>query len=248
MTPAPGAATNPGLGGKSRPDVYSHYFAGANVTMADHFGSPEAAERGRQMLRAAATIEFVQAPAQLEAGEHARVQLKVTNVGAGHKLPTGFPEGREVWIDFKVLDADGTLLFESGALRDGHTEAGTKSFKAVLGDAQGNVVDLEVWKADRILSDTRLLPKGSALSDYAFNVPAGTKGPLTLVADLFYASFSQHLLDELLGAGTLTSEPTLMTSARLVIGLGEEPQASASIQTQGPAATSSGVPSSGAKR
>lgn len=238
MTPGPGVATDPGLGGKARPDVYSHFFAGANATMAAHFGSSEAAGRARQMLRSAATIEFVQPPTRIEGGTRADVQVKVTNVGAGHKLPTGFPEGREVWIDFKVQDADGTTLFESGALRDGRTEPGTHSFKAMLGDAQGNAVDLEVWMADRILSDTRILPKGSVLADFSFSVPVGAKLPLTLVADLFYASFSQHLLDELLGPGVLVSEATLMASARLVVEKGAEPEASVAIPARATAGAS----------
>jgi hypothetical protein len=220
MTPGPGIATSPGLGGKSRPDVYSHFFAGANVTMNKHFGSPEMAERSRQMLRSAATIEFLRAPARLEPGEQAEVEVKVSNVGAGHKLPTGFPEGREVWIDFRVLDADGSVLYESGAVRDGRTEPGTRSFKATLGDSQGNVVDLEVWKADRILSDTRILPNGFAVAGYSFALPADARGPLTLVADLYYASFSQEFLDELLGTGVLQGEVVLMTSARKVVELG----------------------------
>jgi len=111
MTPALGFATDPGLGGKERADVSTHYFAGANVTMSRHFGSPEMAERARAMLRSAATIEFLRPPQRLEPGARAEVQVKVSNVGAGHKLPTGFPEGREVWIDFRVLDAHGSTLY-----------------------------------------------------------------------------------------------------------------------------------------
>src|SRR6185503_14217430 len=180
--------------------------------------------------RSAATIEFVQPPARVEAGTPLEVRVRVTNTGAGHKLPTGFPEGREVWIDFKVQDADGAVLFESGAIRDGKTEPGTRSYKAVLCDPANNVVDLEVWKADRLVADTRILPKGNALETYSFALPPGAKGPLTLVADLFYASFSQALLDELLGEGVLKGEVVLMTSARHTLEVG------ASVPLAAPAA------------
>jgi len=220
MKAAPGVATNPGLGGKERSDIATHFFAGANATMDTYFGRPEMAERAREMLRSAATIEFVQPPARVEAGTPLEVRVRVTNTGAGHKLPTGFPEGREVWIDFKVQDADGAVLFESGAIRDGKTEPGTRSYKAVLCDPANNVVDLEVWKADRLVADTRILPKGNALETYSFALPPGAKGPLTLVADLFYASFSQALLDELLGEGVLKGEVVLMTSARHTLEVG----------------------------
>src|SRR6185503_1001932 len=82
-------------------------------------------------------------------------------------------EGREVWIDFKVQDADGAVLFESGAIRDGKTEPGTRSYKAVLCDPENNVVDLEVWKADRLVADTRILPKGHTL-EVGASVPLAT--------------------------------------------------------------------------
>jgi hypothetical protein len=248
MTPAPGMATDARIGGKERQDVYSHFFAGANATMALHFGLPDVAERARAMLRTAATIEFVKPPSRLEPGTRAEVLVQVTNVGAGHKLPTGFPEGREVWIDLKVQDAAGVILYESGAIRDGRTEPGTRSFKSVLGDPDGHVVDLEVWKADRMLSDTRILPKGHALEDYSFTVPADAKGPLTLTADLKYASFSQEFLDELLGKGVLKSEIVLMTSAALTVELGGALAAGPTPEVlanggRGPSAARPGAPS-----
>ena len=42
------------------------------------------------------------------------VQVKVTNL-SGHKLPSGYSEGRRMWLDVKVTDANGASVFESGA-------------------------------------------------------------------------------------------------------------------------------------
>lgn len=41
-------------------------------------------------------------------------RVRVTNK-AGHKLPTGYAEGRRMWIHVQARDADGTLFWESGA-------------------------------------------------------------------------------------------------------------------------------------
>ncbi|MGA1870231.1 MAG: hypothetical protein ACMUJM_16965 [bacterium] len=42
-------------------------------------------------------------------------KLKVTMTNhSGHKLPTGFPEGRRMWINVKAFDANGEQIFESG--------------------------------------------------------------------------------------------------------------------------------------
>lgn len=75
------------------------------------------------------------------------IKLKVSNTGAGHKLPTGFPEGREVWVDFTVTDKNGVIVYSLGKVEDGHTEPNTKSFKAILGDKNGDVIDINVWEA-----------------------------------------------------------------------------------------------------
>jgi hypothetical protein len=40
--------------------------------------------------------------------------VRVTNQ-TGHKLPTGYPEGRQMWIHFQAFDTDGNLVYESGA-------------------------------------------------------------------------------------------------------------------------------------
>jgi len=42
------------------------------------------------------------------------LQVKVTNV-SGHKLPTGYAEGRRMWLNLQVKDVNGALVFESGA-------------------------------------------------------------------------------------------------------------------------------------
>ena len=43
-----------------------------------------------------------------------RADVKVTNL-TGHKLPTGYPEGRRMWLQLTARDALGDVIFESGA-------------------------------------------------------------------------------------------------------------------------------------
>jgi len=230
MTPGPGIKDNPGrsaIMGKERKHIYSHEFTGGNSTLHQYFDDPESAELAREMLRSAATIEFVEFPETLTAGKLATVKVKVANVGAGHKLPTGFPEGREVWIDFDVKAANQVSVYRSGAVVDGHTEPGTHSFKVTLGDANGNVVDLNVWEVDRILSDTRILPYGYSIVDYTFLVPEDLSGDLTINANLNYWPFPQQLVDELLGEGKLKVDIVNMTSTKATIRVQDENSESA---------------------
>jgi hypothetical protein len=62
--------------------------------------------RSRYMLQNAADMTVVQ--------EGSRLKVTVTN-NCGHKLPTGYPEGRRIWINVKFYDDSNSLISESGA-------------------------------------------------------------------------------------------------------------------------------------
>ena len=195
MKPSPGRASPIG---KDRERVYSHYFVGGNALVPHLLGSDIHAGGAEDMLKSAARLQII-APPALSSDRPNLVSIRVTNIGAGHKLPTGFPEGREMWLDFKVIDAHGEQIYRLGAVKQGRTEPGTRTFRVELGDKNGQPVDLNVLDADRILRDTRISPGGYQEVTYQFDLPGAVVGPVRLVADLNYWSFSQALLDELMG-------------------------------------------------
>lgn len=63
-------------------------------------------QRARKLLRSAASLE-------LAFPEEGLARLRITNL-TGHKLPTGYPEGRRMWVNVRFVDAAGKLLKESG--------------------------------------------------------------------------------------------------------------------------------------
>ncbi|WP_223787618.1 hypothetical protein [Marinicella meishanensis] len=67
------------------------------------------AENMLQLHSAAVDVELVS-----NDGTNLVVDVKVTNL-TGHKLPTGYPEGRRMWINLLATDDGATDLFESGA-------------------------------------------------------------------------------------------------------------------------------------
>ncbi|RKD85044.1 T9SS type A sorting domain-containing protein [Mangrovibacterium diazotrophicum] len=61
--------------------------------------------------------------------------VTVTN-NTGHKLPSGYPEGRRIWINLKAYDTSDNLVFESGAYDTGTAELdeeNTKIYEINLG-------------------------------------------------------------------------------------------------------------------
>jgi len=66
-------------------------------------------ERARRMLELAATMDLdVVADA-----DSFKAIVRITNE-TGHKLPSGYPEGRRIWIELEVFDGVGAEVFESG--------------------------------------------------------------------------------------------------------------------------------------
>ncbi len=63
-------------------------------------------QRTLELLRTAATLGL----SSVEAG---KAVLRITNL-TGHKLPSGYPEGRRMWVNVKFLDSSGELLKEIG--------------------------------------------------------------------------------------------------------------------------------------
>ncbi|MCK4830910.1 hypothetical protein KA005_85155, partial [bacterium] len=65
----------------------------------------------RQMLRKAANMAVT-----LTIAEDGEIFATVRVVNqTGHKLPTGYPEGRHLWINLKAHNSKGAIIYESGA-------------------------------------------------------------------------------------------------------------------------------------
>lgn len=69
----------------------------------------EGITRARAMLQGAAQLEA----RAVRDGARVWLDVKVTNT-TGHKLPTGYPEGRRMWLQVIAKDAGGATLFTSG--------------------------------------------------------------------------------------------------------------------------------------
>ena len=103
-------------GAPTRTDLPLHDLMGGNIFVVDiiqQFYPDEvdaaqlqaAKTRAEQMLGLAATLEVTP--------EDFGITARVTNQ-TGHKLPSGYPEGRRIWLNVKGLDAANSAVYESG--------------------------------------------------------------------------------------------------------------------------------------
>jgi len=67
-------------------------------------------ERSAALLKTAAELKTTRGP-------DAHLQVRVTNL-TGHKLPSGYPEGRRMWLNVQFLDRRGNIIAEHGKYAD----------------------------------------------------------------------------------------------------------------------------------
>ncbi len=164
-----------------RPDLAAHDFAGGNAWVQDMILNlypddninPDYLAAGKDrsvsMLQRAATLDTWQT------GN--RIHVRITNE-TGHKLPTGYPEGRRMWINVQVLDISQSLIEERGyynTLSADLTTIDTKVYEAELGISE-TVASLTGVPAGKgfhfalnsiLLKDNRIPPRGFTNAGFA---------------------------------------------------------------------------------
>ena len=138
--------------------------------------------QAQQMLRRAATLTVTLATS----GTVKIATVRVTN-HAGHKLPTGYPEGRQMWLNLRAFDGNGNLIHESGAYDPStgqlHRSPDTKVYEvkqgitpelaALVGKPDGSSFHFVL--NNYVVKDNRIPPKGytQALFDQPGLRPVG---------------------------------------------------------------------------
>src|ERR1051326_7232610 len=151
------------------PDILPDFFPGLDTS-----AIAEGKQRTIGMLQSAADLSL----SAYHSGDSVLAQVRITNL-TGHKLPTGYPDGRRMWINIVALDAGGDTVFQSGAydgdsaslLHDsqlkvyeaiqGLTNSAAKSFGLAPGPT------LHFALNDTVYFDNRIPPKGYNLFGFS---------------------------------------------------------------------------------
>jgi hypothetical protein len=204
--------------GEDRPIGY-HLFAGGNANAQRLGGGQRHADIAVERLRSAASLAL-ELPARAAPARPLRLQVVVSNIGAGHSLPTSLTELREIWVELKVTAADGRLVFHSGALdRHGEIDPQAMRFGAKGGDAQGEPT-YKPWEVTRFLWKRLIPAKGSARDEFSVVLPARLAGPLTVTAVLRYRSAPPALVRQLFADEPIELRVVEMARATKQVALG----------------------------
>lgn len=247
------------LGGVVRPDQPLHDFAGAANWVLDAIQNLDTTgliwdtpaymdpvlleatkSRNLAMLEAASDVELSKAGAEL--------QVRVINQ-TGHKLPSGYPEGRRVWVNVRFRDAGGTPVGEHGHYDFDTavlTTIDTKVYEAKLGldAAMSGLTGLPAGEGFHFavnntwILDNRIPPRGFTNAGFAsvqaapvaYSYPDGQywddtlypipAGASTAEVRVYYQTASKEYIEFLLNENTTNNRGQILYDQWLLSGKG----------------------------
>ncbi len=167
--------------------IAPHYFAAVDFPMSSDFdegaldrpGTDEAgaplAARARRKILLARGLSLSLGEARRARGRLA-VPVVVENIGAGHRIPAGFSQERELWVHLTIRDARGGLVYEVGRVDRDDEDLHDKVFADISTDPervdeQGRPLglfgadvrdgpDVPLWEPPPALGGTRFRGRG----------------------------------------------------------------------------------------
>ncbi len=181
----PGAATDYS---DERPHIFTHYFVGANSSVPGKFGGQEKTRMAVERLENAATLSV-----DTSGISQKKLTVTITNVGAGHSIPTGVGDLRQVWLEITIRDKTHKTSFQAGMLNDRHElSKDAVIFRTVFGDGKGNPV-INIAKAKQILTDNRIKAKQSVSE--IIDLPVVPEKESLVTVRLLYRGMPQKILN-----------------------------------------------------
>ncbi len=155
--------------------LYRHNFTGAQHQLVG-LRNPALEQESLALLRASATLS-----ARIDGTvDNRQLVVRVTNVGAGHALPTGVADFREIWLELTVTDANGNIVLTSGQPVNGAVPEDARLFRKVFGDAEGKPVDSSSGATPSSLKILAFRPMAGAMKPgRCRRMPKGPSRPIS---------------------------------------------------------------------
>ncbi len=132
---------------------------------------------------------------QVARGEKPLIEVVVRTRGVGHQFPTGTIDAFDIWLELKVTDENGKIVFWNGRIAapdgNGPVDPGAHFYRSFMLDAHGNHINKRnVW-AMRTVLYSRTIPPGAADTvRYRLQIPSDCGETLSVEAKLNYRKFN----------------------------------------------------------
>ncbi|MDP6763618.1 MAG: multiheme c-type cytochrome [Planctomycetota bacterium] len=131
---------------------------------------PEIADRWHEGPAVPIALEV---PEEVRPGEEFPIRVHVANNKVGHDFPTGPLDIIQAWIEVRVTDADGQVVFHTGTVDERNfVEPGSYMFKAEPVDRYGNLIDRHnLWEMVGVRFKRSLFPGAAEVARFSFDCP-----------------------------------------------------------------------------
>ncbi len=192
--------------------IHDHRFTGANTGLPHLRGDTATVTAQQAFLDKVVTLDLFgvreggtidgrliaplgpSAPA-LTPGARYLTELVVRTRKVGHHFTQGTADSNEVWVQVTVKAGD-TVIGQSGALApDGRVDPWAHFINVYMLDREARKVDRRNVQDIYVpLYDKQIPPGAAQVVHYAFDVPRGTAGPITIEARLLYRKFDLTMM------------------------------------------------------
>ncbi len=206
-----------------------------NQWLRGEFEIPEIADKWRDGPLVKVALDT---PEEAEAGSDIPVRVILTSNKVGHDYPTGPLDIIQSWVELRVVDSAGAVVFASGR-RDERNfiEPGSYLFKVEPVDQYGNLIDRHnLWEMVGVRYRRALFPGASDIAEYVVSCSSGMAAPpqagaapndpraedftiaahsvdtYTITAILYYRKVDQFLLNYLFGEESGLTAPAVELS------------------------------------
>lgn len=193
--------------------IKSHRFVGANTALPHVNKHPDQLKAVTNFLQDnKVTIDIfalvdghkITAPikpsnAKVSPGNDVRIDVVVRTRGVGHHFPAGTIDAFDVWLELKVTNEKGKIIFWNGMInakdgKNGPVDPNAHFYKSHLIDERGNHINKRNAWAARTILYSRTIPPGAADTvRYRLKIPEDGSKRLTLQAKLNYRKFNWWL-------------------------------------------------------
>ena len=128
-------------------------------------------------------------------GGNPRIDVVVRTRGVGHRFPAGTIDAFDIWLELKVTDENGKIVFWNGRIAapdgNGPVDPSAHFYRAYMLDAHGNLINKRnAWATRTVLYSNTIPPGAADTVRYRLEIPPDSGDVLTLEVKLNYRKFN----------------------------------------------------------
>jgi cytochrome c-type biogenesis protein CcmH/NrfG len=160
-------------------------------------------------------------------GEAITAEVVVSNRHIGHSFAPEVRDLYEIWVEFKVTDAEGQTIYHSGFIKpDKFLDESAHTYKAILLDSEARPITRhQIWLTTAVSYNTALPAGRSDIARFRFRMPEQKAGSgLKLEARVNYRRLTQEYTNYVLAQRNASLTLPVVQMAETQTELSPQPQ------------------------